>query len=149
MTYRITPITDEHYVWLTDVAAKNMICDEASRPDLYNPAQVELICEKVIQDGTGLICVTDTGQYAGAVGGILTPHFMNPVKTLLFEIMWYVHPAHRLTRAPYLLMKGYRDMVAEKADEGIFTILGTTPIKDSSLEKLGFTLQEKHYSYRK
>lgn len=149
MTYKIHTLTEQHRTWLIDVATKNMICEEAARPDLYNPAQIELICDKVIQDETGVICIKDGSQFAGAVGGILTPHFMNPVKTLLFEIMWYVHPEHRHTRAPYLLMKSYRDMVDERADEGIFTIMGTTPIKDSSLEKLGFTLQEKHYSYRK
>lgn len=147
MTYKILPLTSEHRTWLVDVGTKNMICDEANRPDLYNPAQIELICDKVILDGTGVVCVQD-GEIAGAVGGILTPHFMNPVKTLLFEIMWYVHPDHRQTRASYLLMKAYRDMVADRADEGVFTIMGTTPIKDSSLEKLGFKLQEKHYSYR-
>ena len=148
MTYVIKPAQPEDTPWIVEVAAKDMICNEVKRPELYDPDRLDPIVDKIVIEGTGLICWKD-GERVGMVGGILVPHFILPTLKVLFEVVWYVESEHRQTRAPYLLMRGYKKLVDDKADEGIFTLLKDSPVKDASLEKLGFFLQEKHYIYRK
>lgn len=148
MKYEVKLATEADRKWAIETASKNMIMKEVKRPDLYNQRQLHLVYHKIVEDETGLIAWAGD-QRVGCVGGLMMPHFLNPGKLLIFEAVWYVDEKYRNTRVPYLLMKGYRDMVVERADEGIFTILGDTPIKDESLAKMGWKLQEKHYSIRK
>lgn len=148
MKYEIRAATESDRSWAINVTAKNILKTEIGRPDLFNLQQLHLVITKMIQEGTALIVLAD-GKRVGCVGGILTPHFLNPSKTLIFEVVWYVTPEFRGTRVPYLLMKSYRDLVYEKADEGIFTIVGDSSVKDQSMLKLGWKLQERHYSIRK
>lgn len=146
--YEIKVVTEADRKWAIDVAAKAMIKKEANRADLYNPQQLHLVFNKILADGTALIAWKD-GKRIGCVAGVLTPHFLDPRKKILFEAVWYVDPEHRKTRATYMLMKQYAELCMSVADEGIFTILGHTEIKDESLAKLGWHLQEKHYNLRK
>lgn len=148
MTYEIKPVTEMDRSWIVTVAGKSMIKDEVKRPDLYNPQQLNLIFNKVLQDGSGLICWKN-GKRVGCVGGLLIDHFLSPGKKLMMEVVWFLHKDHRLTRAPLLMIKAYKALIDEKADEGIFTILPDTPIKDESLARYGFKLTEKQYMYRK
>ena len=148
MKYEIKPVTPEDTLWVIEVAAKQMICEEVGRPELYDPSRLDPIVDKIVDEGTGLICWMGD-ERVGMVGGILSKHFLMPDLKILFEVVWYVEQGHRQTRAPFLLIKGYKEMIESTADEGIFTLLGHSPVKDSSLEKLGFKLQEKHYTYRK
>lgn len=146
--YTTRSATPEDTTWIVEVAAKDMICNEVGRPDLYNTEQLDIVVDKIVDEGTGVICWKG-GERVGMVGGILTPHFLLPTYKLLFEVVWYVDPNHRQTRAAYLLLNGYKKLIDATADEGIFTLLKDSPINDSSLAKLGFNLQEKHYTYRK
>lgn len=148
MTYVIKPAQPEDTPWIVEVAAKDMICNEVGRPELYQPDRLDPIVDKIVIEGTGLICWKD-GERVGMVGGVLTPHYLLPTRILLVEIVWYVENTYRQTRAPYLLMKGYKQLIEDKADEGVFTLLKHSPIKDSSLERLGFSFVEKQYLYRK
>lgn len=148
MTYEIKPVTEMDRSWVVTVASKNMLKDEVKRPDLYNAQQLNLVFNKVLQDGTGLICWKD-GKRVGAVGGILMDHFLAPGKKLMMEVVWYLHKDYRMSRAPLMMLKGYKKLVDEKADEGIFTLLPDSPIKDESLARYGFHLNEKQYIYRK
>lgn len=148
MTYEIKPVTEMDRSWVVTVAGKRMIKDEVKRPDLYNPQQLHLIFNKVIQDGTGLVCWKD-GVRVGAVGGLLMDHFLAPGKKLMMEVVWYLKEDCRNTRAPLLMLKGYKQLVEEKADEGIFTLLPNSPVKDETLSRYGFHLNEKQYIFRK
>lgn len=147
MTYEIKVATEADRKWSIEVAGKQMMCSEMKRPDLYNKQQLHLVYNLIIKDETGLICWKD-GERVGCVAGIKTKHFLNPNIDFIFEVVWYVDRNVRNTRVPYLLMKHYTEMVKEKADEGVFTILGHTPIKDESLAKFGWKLQERHYGIR-
>lgn len=147
MTYKIKVATEEDRRWAIHVACKYMIEKEVKRPDLFNVKQLHLLYHKLVKDGTGLIAWKGD-ERVGCVGGMLVDHLLNPDITMMYEAVWYVHPDYRSTRVPYLLMTSYKDLVQDRADEGVFTILGTTPIKDESLERMGWTLQEKQYTYR-
>lgn len=147
MTYEVKPVTEGDRSWVVNTAAKEMLENEVRRPELYNPQQLHLLYHKVVSDGTGLVCLKD-GERVGVVGGVLFPHFLNPGIRVLAEVVWYVSPSARFSRAPYLMMKAYRDLISVRADEGMFTLLHDTPIKDDSLAKLGFEFRERHYLFR-
>lgn len=148
MTYEIKPATSQDRQWAIGVAAKSMLTDEVGRADLYVPTQLGMYYGKVVKDGTGLICWKD-GKRVGMVGGILLPHHLKPSYTVLTEIVWYVAPEARRSRAATLLLNGYKALIDEKADEGIFTLLAHTPVEDSSMERVGFKPYERNFIYRK
>ena len=148
MTYEIKPVTEQDRQWSIGTASKSMLKDEVGRPDLYVPARLGMYFSKVVKDGTGLICWKD-GKRVGMIGGILLPHHLKPSYTVLTEIVWYVDPDYRRSRASTLLLNGYKALIDEKADEGIFTLLAHTPIEDSSMERMGFKPYERNFIYRK
>lgn len=148
MTYEIKQVTEMDRSWVVTVAAKNMLKDEVKRPDLYNAQQLNLVFNKVLQDGTCLVCWKD-GKRVGVVAGVLMEHFLSPGKKLMMEVVWYLHKDYRKGRASLLMLKGYTGLVEDKADEAIFTLLPDSPIKDESLARYGFHLNEKQYLYRK
>lgn len=148
MTYEIKPATEKDRQWVVGTAAKRMVEEEIGRSDLYVPAQIAMFFHRVVKDETGLICWKD-GKRVGMVGGILLPHHLRPSYVVLTEIVWYVDPDYRQTRAATLLMNGYKKLIDEKADEGIFSLLAHTPVDDSSMERMGFKPYERNYIYRK
>lgn len=147
MTYSIKPVTEDDRKWIVATAAKDMLFNEAKRPELYNPAQLSFLLNKVINDGTGLICYKGF-ERVGLVCGIKTPHFLNPSHVTLTELIWYITPKHRRSRATILLLNGFKELVREHADEGIFTLLMDTPISNTSMDKIGFTPLERNFSFK-
>lgn len=148
MTYEIKPVTEQDKKWSIGVAAKSMLEDEVGRADLYSVARLSMLFNRVVKDETGLICWKD-GKRVGMVGGILLPHHLKPNCTVLTELVWYIDPEHRRSRASLKLLNGYKQIIDEKADEGIFTLLSDTPIEDSSMERMGFKPYERNFIYRK
>lgn len=147
MTYTIKPVTQADHKWVVNEAAKEMLMDEVNRPELYNPLQLNLLLKKVISDGTGLICWKG-GERVGLVCGIKTPHFLNPSHVTLTELIWYIKPSHRRTRATVLLLRGFKELVTQHADEGIFTLMMDTEISNESMSKFGFKPLERNFSIR-
>lgn len=147
MTYIIKPVTEDDRKWVVQKAAREMLFNEVKRPELYNPAQLSFLLSKVINDGTGLICWKD-GVRVGLVCAMKTPHFLNPSHVTLTELIWYIDPEHRRTRATILLLRGFKELAEVHADEGIFTLLVETPISNESMEKIGFKPLERNFSYR-
>lgn len=148
MTYEIKPVTEQDKKWAIGVAAKSMLEEEVGRADLYSVARLSMLFDRVVKDETGLICWKD-GKKVGMVGGILLPHHLKPNFTVLTEIVWYIDPEHRRSRASLKLLNGYKQIIDEKADEGIFTLLAHTPIEDASMERMGFKPYERNFIYRK
>ena len=147
MTYEIKPVTQADQKWVVNEAAKEMLFNEVNRPELYNPLQLTYLLKKVISDGTGLICWKD-GVRVGLVCGIKTPHFLNPKHVTLTELIWYIKPSHRRTRATVMLLKGFKELVSQHANEGIFTLLMETEISNESMAKFGFKPLERNFSIR-
>lgn len=148
MTYEIRLVTEQDKKWAIGVAAKSMLEEEVGRADLYSVVKLTMLFNKVVQDETGLICWKE-GKRVGMVGGILLPHHLRPHYTVLTEIVWYIDPEHRRSRASVKLLNAYKQIIDDKADEGIFTLLAHTPIEDSSMERMGFKPYERNFIYRK
>jgi hypothetical protein len=139
-------LTEQDAEWAARVAAARMIAEEVGRPELVNFDNLDLITATVISTGTALIAKVD-GVCAGVVGGFLGPNVFNYNYTTLTEVIWYVLPEYRNTRVGLLLLKAFMDLGEEKADETMFCLINTSPVKIQTMEKRGFQLCE--FNFRK
>lgn len=138
-------LKSEDFKWFVETACVRMLTEEVGRPELVNLPQLEVIVSTAMKSGTVFIAKHD-GLRVGGVGGILVPNPFNPNITTLAELMWYVIPEYRKTRAGSLLLNKYMKRAEEVADEATFSLLNTSEVNTKTLEKRGFTLSE--YAFR-
>ena len=141
-------LTHEYFKWAVEVAAKNMIHHEVKRPELYYRPSIEALANKMMEEETGILVFKD-GRPVGCLGGVVLPNIYNPNLTVMTELIWYVLPEYRNTRAGSMLLKAYIKLIEEKADEGTLSTLVTSEVHKRSLEKLGFIPGEFAFLYRK
>ena len=80
---------------------------------------------------------------------MLVPHIYNPNIIVLTELMWYVLPKYRNGRAGLLLIKEFKKLADDMADEATLSTLPTSDVKTETLAKLGFHFGEKAFHYVK
>lgn len=141
-------LSPAHYKWAVQVAGRNMLIHEVKRPDLYNREALEHLANKMMVDGTGILALHD-GRPVGAIGGVVMPHIYNPNVTVLAELLWYVLPEYRNGRAGLLLLKAFRKLADEIADEATMSTLPSSDIKEETMAKFGFKFGEKGFHYKK
>lgn len=146
--YSIGFLDYSHIVWAVEVAAKSMLVEEAKRPDLVNTPHLYKMAEKIINEQTGLV-VFKNGEPVGCIAALLSPNPYNPEVKTLVELFWYVVPEHRKGRAGYILLNNYIRLAEEISDEATLSLLATSDVNTSSLEKRGFKLKEFAFSYQK
>ena len=140
MSYRVEKLDWDLLSWVVEEAGPKMLTEEVGKPELYNKEHLYTLTIRAIEDGTGLIGFKDDVPI-GVLAALQLPHFLNPNLSTLVEIVWYVLPEHREGRIGLMLLKAYKEM-AEGMDLASLSVLPTTPIKLSTLEKYGFTLRE-------
>lgn len=144
--YTVELLTLEDYVWSVEVAGIRMLTEELKRPELINRRQLYFLVDKMIDEGTGLICKYK-GQPIGALGALLFPNTFNPEIASLVEVIWYVLPEYRHTRAGAMLLKRYATLGDGIANELTLSTLPSSQVNNKSLEKMGFFLEE--FGHRK
>jgi len=87
----------------------------------------------------------ETGERMGLIAGVVTPHLFNPDITVLAETFWWVPEEHRGTRAGAILLDAFIAWGKRNADWITIALESRTPIKETSLLKRGFRLQERSY----
>ena len=142
--YKLETLTFNDYVWCVEVAAVRMLVEEVKRPELVDIKNLYLLASKAVEDGTALIVKKD-GIPVGALGALLLPNTYNPNILTLAELFWYVLPEHRKSRVGAMLLNGYVELAKERADEATLSLLNTSKVNYSSLEKKGFQLEEKAF----
>lgn len=85
------------------------------------------------------------GAPVGFIAGLVSPHLYNPEIRILCELFWWVMPGHRGGRASPMLLDAFVEWGKEHADWITFGTTEKTPIKESSLIRRGFHLQETSY----
>lgn len=85
------------------------------------------------------------GQPAGLIGGILGTHPFHPRLTTLTQLFWWVTPAHRRSRAGSLLIEAFVDHGKTHADWVVMSISAHSPLRERTLLKRGFHLQDRGY----
>lgn len=144
--YTVEHLTPQDFTWAIEVAGKNMISKEVGRPELYCREQFVELTNLMMRCKTVLIVKKD-GRPAGVIGGFTSPNMFNPKFTTLVEILWYVVPEHRNTRAGLLLLKKFKEIGEEVADEVTLCTLSTSAVNHDSLARLGFQFKEKAFNY--
>lgn len=119
-----------------------MLRNELARPELINLTAMYALADKMQHSNTAWI-VTKDGQPVGTLGALLVPNIYNPDFTTLAELVWYVLPEHRNSRAAILLLEVFEKCAEDNADDAILSLLPTSKVR--SLEKRGFKLCEKAY----
>lgn len=137
----IEPLTRSTLKWFIEVASVRMLAEEVKRPELINLDGMYSVGATILEDDTGFIAREGDG-FVGAIAGVLTPNLFNPDLTVLAEVMWYVLPEYRKTRAGLLLLNAFIEKGEQEADETTFSLLKESPIKTETLEKRGFQLSE-------
>lgn len=131
--------------WAVEVACKRMLTEELGREEEID---LERLYDLVYtSQSRGYAVVARYGdEPVGAVGGLLISQLFYPNKTTFAEMMWYVLPEHRKTRASYLMLKKYMEIVDNSgASDATFSTLPSSPIKNESLSKMGFEFVEKGF----
>lgn len=139
--YEIRPLDETNVDWFANVASVNMFTDELKRPDMINMQRIYLLSNQFIENGTAFV-VSKDGNNCGAIGGFLTENLFQPSIRTLAEIVWYVLPEYRNSRAGYLLLKAFEKRGRELADEITLSILPSSSVNTETLNRMGFTLSE-------
>lgn len=143
--YTVGSLTHDDYVWSVEVAATRMLLEEVKRPELLNKENIYKLVDQMIVDDTAIICRKD-GQPVGCIGALLVPNTYNPEIATLAELIWYVLPDHRNSRAGFLLLQEYIKLAEKIADEATLSLLASSEVNFDSLSKRGFMQEE--YAFR-
>jgi RimJ/RimL family protein N-acetyltransferase len=85
------------------------------------------------------------GQLMGFIGGMLTPHFLNPAIKTLVELFWWVAKEHRQTRAGLLLLNAFTEFGQENADWTTMCLERSSPVNEKTLTKRGYVHQDRSF----
>ena len=146
--YLVRKAREQDIKVIVEDLAKRMVEEEYGRPELYNKDTFYNIANIAVTQGVCFV-VDKEGVLVGVLLGVVGPHPFNPQISVLTELVWYVNPEDRATRAAALLIKRYIKEGERVADEMTFSLLPTSPIKDSTMSKLGFVMKERGYLKRK
>lgn len=80
----------------------------------------------------------------GFICGLIAPHYFNPNFMTLTELLWWVKPEYRHTRAGAMLLNNYIE-IGREFDWCVMTLEDKSPIKPESLLKRGFKFKEQSY----
>jgi hypothetical protein len=91
--------------------------------------------------------VADHSQHGpvGFIAGLAQPHFFNPSIRHLAELFWWVDEAHRGGKAGLLLLRAFTDWGRENCDWITCSLEHHSPVKDETLTRRGFKIQERSF----
>jgi len=93
-----------------------------------------------------VVFVAERGtELHGFIGGIITPHFMNPTIKTIAEMFWWVAKEHRGSRAGLLLLNEFIAFGEKNADWITVSLENRSPVHEKCLLKRGFIGQERSY----
>ena len=85
------------------------------------------------------------GTPIGFIGGLLTPHSMNPAIRVLCETFFWVTEDQRGARAGAMLLNEFLEHGKQNVDWILFALEEHSPMNEKSLLKRGFKRQERNY----
>lgn len=139
--YRVGSLTHSDYIWSVEVAATRMLLEEVKRPELLHKENLYRLVDKMIVDDTALIAYKND-EPVGCIGALLVPNTYNPDIATLAELIWYVLPEHRKSRAGFMLLERYIQLAKEVSDEATLSLLVGSEVNFNSLAKRGFKQEE-------
>lgn len=145
MTITVRPATGEDIPWMLD---------QLKAFDDFNDFPVQLFPEelKAIQVLDEIIAkhpvfvAEQDAELLGFIAGVLTPHFFNQDVMVMTELLWWVQPEHRGTRAGLLLLNAFEDCGEREADVLIMTLEHKSPVNPKTLTRRGYLPCEHSYA---
>lgn len=144
MAMELRKLSPETFEWFTKVASVRMLVEELKRPELVNQEAIDSLSNMMMTNETAWVVLKDK-ECVGAMASLLVPNIFNPNIITLQEIMWYICPEHRQSRAAYLLLKQLERTGEECADEIALSTLTSSQVNKSTLEKRGFIHAENAF----
>ena len=145
MTYVVEKLTAQDYIWAVEVASVKMLTEELKRPDFVNRNELYKLVGRGIDEETILICKKD-GEPVGIIGWLYSNNVFNPDLKVAAEVLWYILPEHRNSRAGYMLLKAYSDWAEERNTTALLSLLPGSKVNFKSLEKFGFKQSEFQFT---
>jgi hypothetical protein len=96
--------------------------------------------------GAGICYIAESDTYIGIIMGVISPNTWSPSTLMLHEMLYYVDPEYRFTKAGYLLFKEFNKKADELLKEKrIKHICITAPhtLVEKDFSKYGYRLSEK------
>lgn len=144
--FSIETLSEDTLQWFVEVAAVNMLTYEVKRPELIDLNALYALAIRGMEGSTAFV-VKKGYEPVGALGSLLLPNIYNPKIITLVEMVWYVLPEYRNTRAGAMLFSEFDKLAGQIADEAVLSLLGDSPINIKTLEKRKFFLGE--FAFRK
>lgn len=145
MIYETRQVQLDDIDWIVE-SAKHTV-EDIGDSTTFNEEQIRLIAQLVVSSKTGLVCLRQ-GERVGVLCAMKVPHHLNPLKTIMFSLFFFVLPKYRNSRAVLELLTAYKELCLT-ADEGTISLPVRLNISDESLGKQGWYPSEKQYTMRK
>jgi hypothetical protein len=142
ITVRRAATTD--IAWLLTELKKFSSFIQTSRPLFEDDASAKAMVEQFVSCYVVFIAER-AGIPLGFIGGIVTPHFLNPNIRVLAETFWWVQEEHRGSRAALLLLNAFLEYGKAHADWITMALEALSPVNESCLTKRGFKLQDRAF----
>lgn len=113
-------------------------------PLKWNEAHMYGVVEEYVKSHHVILAIKGTLR-VGVAAGFVTPHLLDPSTKVFTEIMWWVRPEWRGSRAGVMLLNAMEYVAKSR---GAFFVLSTeehSPLNKASLAKRGYKLRELSY----
>jgi hypothetical protein len=114
------------------------------RPLFEDAKHAQGLVEQVIAKHLFLVAERNQDKL-GFIAGVVLPHPFNPSIRTLSEQWWWVCEEHRRSRAGLLLLDAFVEWGEANVDWISFSVEAKSPVRDETLTRRGFRLQEKTF----
>lgn len=136
--------TTEDIDWLIEECAEFGRFFDSKIP-LYNEEHLRSVVLPSLINSHLFLVAEVRGEKAGFIAGLYTSHFLNPLITTLTEILFWVTPKLRGSRAAIMLIEAYTQWGKLNADWISMTVESASHLNEKSILKRGFRFKEKSY----
>lgn len=99
-----------------------------------------------LKDNGILLVAENGGQLVGFIAGWISPHPYNPRIRVATHASWWVLPEKRKGRSGAALLNAFAISAKAKCcDQVIVSLAVETPIRESSMKRMGYTPADKSY----
>jgi Acetyltransferase (GNAT) family len=126
--------------YIVGVLCKKMLVEEYNAPHLYDEDTQANLVYCSVKSRTCWVTEVD-GKLTGVIVSLPSPHIYNSKLMSLSELVWYVLPEHRNSRAALLLLNAFTKE-SDNYDVSSFSILPSSNVQLKALLKRGFNMKE-------
>lgn len=116
-----------------------------ARPLLEDEGYARFQLLAMIEGHLVLVAEREDGELLGFIAGFVGPHPYNPSLRVLSEAFWWVAEPHRGGHVGAILLEAFVAWGRANVDWVTMALERGSPVKEDSLLRRGFRLQERNY----